>query len=103
MHAHYIRAMLLASLPIFAAAPPALAQAFMPPQGEGTVSVVLQDSLVRRHLLLGAALDRGHIRAQSLVIDASYGLSDKVAISMSVPYVRSKYYGNFPHQLPIDD
>jgi len=93
----------LASAIVLAGAELARAQAFMPPKGEGTVSLVAQDALVRKHLVNFTAYDRGHMRWQSLIVDATYGVSDRVAVSVSVPYVRSKYYGPFPHQRRPDD
>src|SRR5262245_37554091 len=85
------------------AAASAAAQAFMPPKGEATISLVASDALIRRHLLPSTVYDRGHSRSQTSTIATSYGLTDRIAISASIPDVRSKYYGTHPHQRSLDD
>jgi hypothetical protein len=80
-----------------ASSTPVLAQAWTPAQGEGTVAVQFQDAFVKYHQLPTARLDRGHIRGESLLVDFTYGLTDKVAVSVALPYVASKYNGPFPH------
>jgi hypothetical protein len=82
---------------------PAWAQAWTPPQGEGTVSVQFQDAFVKYHQLPTVRLDRGHISGETLLVDFTYGLTDRVAVSVSLPWVASKYDGLRPHQFPIDD
>jgi hypothetical protein len=77
---------------------PASAQAFLPSQGEGSVSVLYQSTLVDRHVLTdGSRVDSGQIRAGGLMVDITYGLTDRVAISMNVPFVTAKYSGNRAH------
>ena len=88
-----------------------LAQAWTPAPGEGTVSIQFQDTFVKYHQLPTIRLDRGHIRAETLLLDFTYGLTDKVELRVSLPYVASKYNGNRPHLLapdfsqpnPVDD
>lgn len=87
------------------------AQAWTPAQGEGTVSVQFQDAFVKYHQLPTVRLDRGHIRGETLALDFTYGITDKLAIRASLPYVASKYDGTRPHLLapnfsqpnPVDD
>ena len=82
---------------------PARAQAYLPPQGEGTVSVLFQDMGVTYHYFTTTPLDRGHIRAQTLLVDVTYGLTDNVAVSFVLPWIASKYMccgdGGAPHPL----
>ena len=82
---------------------PARAQAWTPAQGEGTVSVQFQDAFVRYHQLPTVRLDRGHIRGETVQVDFTYGITDKVAVSVALPYVSSKYDGDRPHQTAIDN
>lgn len=46
--------------------------------------------------------DVGHIRTHALRMDLGYGITDRLSVSFSIPYVVSRYKGNDPHQLPID-
>jgi hypothetical protein len=78
------------------------AQAWTPARGEGTVSLQFQDTFVKYHQLPTIRLDRGHIRAETLLLDFTYGLTDKVELRVSLPYVASKYNGNRPHLLAPD-
>jgi hypothetical protein len=92
-------------------AAPTHAQAWVPAKGEGTVSIVLQDTLMRYHYMPTTPYDFGHMRGDALLVDVTYGLTDKVAVSIGIPWVASKYNGPFPHPLasdlstpnPIDD
>jgi hypothetical protein len=92
------------------AAPAARAQAWLPAKGEGSVSILFQDTLVKDHYFITTPYDRGHIQAKSLVVDVTYGLTDKIALTIGIPWVAAKYNGPFPHPLadfsgpnPIDN
>jgi hypothetical protein len=80
-------------------ASPVRAQAYLPPKGEGSVSVMFQDMGVTYHFLPAIPVDRGHIRGESLFVDVTYGLTDKVAVSIGIPWIASKYTGLTPHPL----
>jgi hypothetical protein len=96
-------------------ASPALAQAWLPPKGEASLALGYGNIFVNRHYLGTSANpgdnvenDFGHIRSQSIQIALGYGLSDRLAISASLPYILTKYYGTpgqnfFPHTISIDD
>ena len=82
----------------------ASAQAWVPEKGEGTATLTLQDNFVKNHLGSGGErLDVGHIRTFILLHDIDYGITDKLALDVSIPFVLSKYYGPRPHQLPVDN
>ena len=95
----------LAVLPMIAgSAPRAEAQAWLPPKGEGSVSVLYQDAFVENHFLAGGGkIDRGHIRSNNLLFDVTYGVTDKMSVTLVVPYIRSRYNGTSPHPTLQDD
>jgi hypothetical protein len=74
-----------------------LAQAWTPAKGEGTVAIQFQDTFVKYHQLPTVRLDRGHIRGKTVLVDFTFGLTDKVAVGIALPYVAGKYNGPFPH------
>lgn len=80
-------------------ASPARAQAYLPPKGEGTVSVLFSDVFSKYHFQTTTPVDRGQIRSESLLVDVTYGLTDRVAVSIGMPWIASKYTGAFPHPL----
>lgn len=76
------------------------AQAWVPPREEVSVTTSYQYVAVTKHYdWRGGEFDRGHIRADSLSLGIDYGISDRLALSMNVPYVSSVYHGPYPHQL----
>jgi hypothetical protein len=62
-----------------------------------------QNVFVKEHYIDGVEADRGHIRSNSVIFDLSYGVTDRLAVNIGIPYVRSKYYGAFPHPTALDD
>src|SRR5215208_1441737 len=88
-------ALALSGILIFA--PGAFAQAWVPAQGEGAVSVSVQDLNVKKHLSAGTMRDSGHINTVVVVTDVTYGLTDKMAVDLAVPFVSSSYSGPKPH------
>jgi hypothetical protein len=87
------------TLAVFAA--PARAQAWLPAQGEGSVSLLFQDVLAKNHYFGTTPEDLGRIRAETPVLDVTYGVTDKIAVSVSLPVVTSKYTGDAPHPQPL--
>lgn len=77
----------------------ARAQAFVPAQGEGAVSVLFQDALVKYHYLPTTPVDRGHVHSDSMLVDVTYGVTDRIAVSVGIPWVAAKYTGTTPHPL----
>src|SRR6516225_5402753 len=76
------------------------AQAWVPDKGEGTETLTFQDNFVKYHLgSEGQRIDVGHIRSFVLLQDLDYGITDQLALDISIPFVLSKYYGPRPHQL----
>jgi hypothetical protein len=71
------------------------AQPWVLPQNEGSVSVLYQHIHVRDHLFSdGSRLDVGHIRTHSTLVDLDYGLTDRLSLSASVPFIAAKFQGS---------
>jgi hypothetical protein len=75
----------------------ARAQAWTPARGEGSVAVVYQNQNVKKHLATTIRADAGQIDTSVLLTDFTYGLTDKVAVDVALPFVMAKYTGLFPH------
>ncbi|MBI4471206.1 MAG: hypothetical protein HY646_00965 [Acidobacteria bacterium] len=87
-------------------ASPAFSQAFVPPKGEGDVTISFQSSLARGHLLptgklASGAAGTGPVRAQVLTSEMDFGLTDRVALNLSLPFVRARYGGSLPHVIDV--
>ena len=82
----------------------ASAQAWVPSKGEGSVSVLFQDLFVKDHFFdRGQRVDRGAIRSNSLLADVTYGVTDRFALTVGVPFIRARYTGPAPHPTAQDD
>jgi hypothetical protein len=80
------------------------AQAWVPAKGEGTVSVLFSNVLSKDHFLPDERYDLGHIDANTFLFDVTYGISDRVSVSVGLPLVMSRYRGDFPHRpITLDD
>jgi hypothetical protein len=99
----FARAALAVSALVAASASPARGQAWLPPQGEGAVSFMFQDMFFRYHALPTARVDVGQIWTKSMLVDVTYGVTDRLAISFGVPWVAGRYQGPRPHPLSLTD
>lgn len=80
------------------------AQAWLSPQGDGTVSTLYQYTIDRLHSFSdGQTKDRGHTYIQAVLLSADYSITDRLAVSVGLPYVAGKYVGAFPHLLVRGD
>ena len=76
------------------------AQAWLSPQGDGTVSVLYQYNIDRLHSFGdGQTKDRGHTYFQAAVLNTDFSITDRLAISIGLPYIAGKYVGSSPHLL----
>jgi hypothetical protein len=83
---------------------PAHGQAWTPAKGEGAVSMAFQDLFYKYHIATTTRVDAGRIETMVLLSDVTYGLTDKIAVDLAVPFVSSKYDGPKPHpNTTIDD
>jgi hypothetical protein len=75
----------------------ALAQATVPPRGEGSVSIVYQNVDFGGHInFLGQRIPNGAAHSQTVLFEGEYGLTDNLTIGVGVPYVTAKYTGQGP-------
>ena len=75
-------------------------QAFLSPQGEGSVSVLYQYSIDRLHAFSdGRTKDLGHMYWNTVALDTDYSLTDRLAVRLTLPFVDGKYVGSAPHQV----
>ncbi len=102
------RAALLAASPspagLLLCAAAASAQAWVPAQGEGAVSVLYQDLFVKDHFLAGGGRSIAVTSAPTTCSSIStYGITDELTVALGVPFVRARYSGAFPHPTPQDN
>ena len=73
---------------------PLHAQPWVPPQGEGTVSLTYQNYYVIGHFdAAGNKNANGATHAKAMLADVDFGLSDTVALTVTLPYIATKYTG----------
>jgi len=95
-------ALMLVTVPVVLAASSSIAgaQAWLPARGDGAVSIVYQDLFDKYHQTPGIGkVDNGPTTSRSMLVDVTYGLTDKIAISFGIPWVAAKYVGPSPHPL----
>ncbi len=96
--------LLLLSAAVLLAHATGFGQAWVPPKGEGEMALSYQNLFTRDHFNGdGSRHDYGHIRLFGVIEELDYGVTNKFAVNLSVPYGFGKYRGPFPHKLPIDD
>jgi hypothetical protein len=85
-----------------------IGQAFLPGKGNGSVSVDFGTTHSAGHFMDdGSKLPGYGTRANSLSFSVDYGLTDRLALGFSIPYINSKYTGkeeplNLPNNV-VDD
>ena len=61
------------------------AQAWLSPQGDGTVSTLYQYTIDRLHAYSdGQTRDKGHTYIQSLLLNTDYSITDRLAVSVGL-------------------
>jgi hypothetical protein len=70
-------------------------QAWVPPKGEGTVSLTYQNYYVTGHFdRVGNRNKNGATHTKALAAELDYGVTDTVGLSVSLPFIASKYTGS---------
>lgn len=81
-----------------------LAQAWLSPKGDGVATVFYQNDIERLHSFSdGRTKDRGHTYLDAAYVNTDFSLTDKIAVSISMPFIAGKYVGPFPHMLVRGD
>jgi len=107
-HAGVSRSVAVLAALLFGSASYASAQAFIPAPGEGTISVSYQN--IRTHGQLDwhgtqlAQPDEGRqgTDGHALLWYVEYGLSDRIAVHASLPYIQTKYQGCCAHTIGVN-
>ena len=89
-----------------ALAQPGFSQAFVPPRGEGNVTITYEDILARGHLLdngkrASGANANDPVRVNTLRAEVEFGLTERVALKVAVPFVAARYGGGAPHLIGV--
>jgi hypothetical protein len=93
-----MRTICLVTLAATPSASPVCAQAWLPAAGQGAVAVIFQDMVVHQHLLSdGESLNVGRVDSHNVMLDVTYGLTDKFALDVSLPYISARYEGSYRH------
>jgi hypothetical protein len=88
------------------------AQAWVPSQGEGTVSLTYQDYDVVGHFdAFGRKNTNGGTHTHAVVAEIDYGVTDTIGLTVTLPFIASKYTGppsyfvgtHETHPGPLDD
>jgi hypothetical protein len=80
------------------AASPSSAQLTLPGKGEGTLAATVQVVTDHYHYnYRGEEFDAGKITSESLQLKLDYGLTERIAVSLAVPFLRKQYRGARPH------
>jgi hypothetical protein len=92
-----VRAAAAAALCLACDPPGAAAQAWAPPAGTGSVSVVVETIENTGHLLTdGSLLPEGKSRTAGVYVEADLAVTDRLSVTAGVPYVFAKYLGPGP-------
>ncbi len=76
----------------------AQAQLYVPSQGSGAVSTTLQVVTDHNHLNSeGDAIAPGRITTNSMVLKLDYGLTDRLAATLTAPFLEKKFRGSGAH------
>ena len=88
------------------------AQPWVPPKGEGTVSLTYQNYYVTGHFdIQGNPNVNGATHAKALLAEVDVGLTDTIALTVALPFIATKYTGPeeyfvggiATHPGPLDD
>ena len=88
---------LLLAVLTLAAAGTASAQAWLPPKGEAAFSLGWSRTWADHHIGYdGVIASPGDMIWNNAVSDLSYGVTDRLAVRVNIPFVTSKYVGTRP-------
>jgi hypothetical protein len=86
------RASLAISLFVSTTPAASYAQAWLPPKGEGSLSIGVQSLHAGRHIEADGTKDSPvDLRMVNLILDVTYGLTSRVALDFGMPYIASRF------------
>jgi hypothetical protein len=81
---------------------PGAAQSWVPPRGEGSVTIAYQTIDNTGHIdAAHVAVSGGRSRDMSMYAEVEYALTDRVSVAIGVPFVLARYEGPPPPNLPL--
>ena len=84
--------------------PALFAQPWTPPAGQGSTWISAQTLRTDAHISRNGARDHNiEIRANTLTLGVDYGVTDRLALSLNVPYVSSRLKAGVQHRSSVDD
>lgn len=96
---------MLAAVLLEAGGPPAFAQAWVPPAGAGSITLLTQYIDNTGHRLDdGSLIADGKSNDVALYLEAEYAPAERLSLSVGIPYVFARYVGPGPSlaNLPVD-
>lgn len=80
------------------------AQAWLPEQGSFSTSLTYGNTYNKKHYEAdGSEVDLGHTRVNTVGAILAYSPTDRLMLAAGIPYVRSRYDGDFSHPGEIDN
>jgi len=78
---------------------PVFPQAWLPAKGEGYVSIGFQTMFIGHHLSsFGKSTGTSeNIRSNAASMGLTYGVTDRFAVAVSIPFIATRYLGSTPH------
>ena len=74
-------------------------QAWTPARGELDLALSYQNVYIKDHTFSdGARFDDGRIYQHAMIMDVGYGITDRLALRVALPYIAGRYDGPTPHQ-----
>jgi hypothetical protein len=104
VHARKLSIRALFAIGVLCTAAPArsFAQAWVPPGGVGAISVSFQSTANTGHRDAAGAMIRGFdSSSRTFSIDVDYAFTDRLSITVAIPYVGAKYTGPEPAFFPV--
>jgi hypothetical protein len=101
-HGRLVGRALASACVVLCLAHPAFAQAFVPAAGEGNITVAYQNLFARGHLDLNGERMEGAsgtdpVYGHAITLQGEFGLTDRLTVSASIPFIRARYGGSTPH------